>query len=152
MLLWPLKNVLYKTHCKSQPTFVTTYGHNCLYTENILFSSFSVISDLATAPAVNVFKIIIAGALFSAWITASLVSIQGQCLDPPTFLTHFLEILFQKVKLHQTCTRFWFLNNKWVHLTGYQCNYLHIHRALSIRVPLLLLSLSHPSPCQFLCS
>lgn len=72
------KNMLYKTHCKSQSTSVAIYGHNCLYTENVLFSSFSAISDLALAPVVNVLQIIIAGALFSAWITVSLVSIQRQ--------------------------------------------------------------------------
>lgn len=53
-LLWPIKNLLYKTHWKSQSTFVAIYGHNCLYTENMLFSSFSVIWDLAPAPAVKV--------------------------------------------------------------------------------------------------
>lgn len=43
-----------KTRSKSQSPPVAIYGHNCLYTENMLFSSFSVISDLALAPAVNV--------------------------------------------------------------------------------------------------
>lgn len=52
-LLWPLKNLLSKTHCKSQSTLVAVYGHNCLYTENMLISSFSVISDTVPAPAVN---------------------------------------------------------------------------------------------------
>lgn len=49
-----------------------------VYTENTLFSSFSVISDLALAPAVDVLYIVIAGTLFSAWITAFFVSIHRQ--------------------------------------------------------------------------
>lgn len=48
------KNMLYKTYYKSQSTSVAIYGRNYLYTENMLFSSFSVISDLALALAVNV--------------------------------------------------------------------------------------------------
>lgn len=129
--------------CRSQSAFVAIYGHNCLYTENMLFSSFSIVSDLASAPAAKVLQIIIAGDLFSAWITGSLVSIQRQCLDPHAFLTH---LLFQQVKLHLICRCFQFSKNKRVHLTGYRCNYLQTHQVLSIRVSLLLLSLSHLSP------
>lgn len=105
-LLWPLRNLLSKTHCKSQSTLFAVYGHSCLYTENVLFSSFSVMSDTVPPLVFNVLEMIIAGALFSTWITASLVSIQRQHLDPHTFLTHLQEILFQQVKFHLPCTHF----------------------------------------------